>query len=130
MSALPPQRQIKIDQVQGAPQWLAGLLVPLNKILGALYDIANKGTSTVMQLGWQYQTLQVSVTNGTWVPQKFKVTAQGTPRGVIVVNTVSATPTVGAIVVNSWSVSGDQLTIDSLTGLGNGKYSITLLVTT
>lgn len=130
MGALPPQKNIQLQSIPGAPSWLAGLLTPLNKILGALYDVANKGTSIGSQIDQQIQDLQVSITNGTWIPVNFKCTTIAKPRGCQVVGITGPIPPVGAVVVNSWNFAGNQITINSLTGLGNGTYTITLWVLT
>ena len=130
MGDIPPNRQIQLQSIPGAPNWLSALLTPLNKILGALYDIADNRTTVGQQIPWQYQDITVTITDGKWVQQQFKQTATGKVRGVFVVGISGPTTPTSAVAVNKWSVSGNQITIDNLVGLGNGTYTITLLVTT
>lgn len=130
MGSIPPNRQIQLQSIPGAPSWLTALLTPLNKILGALYDIADGRTTVGQQIPWQYQDITVTITNNTWVQQQFKQTATGKVRGVWVTAVNGPNLPLSAVAVNKWSVSGNQITIDNLVGLGNGTYTITLLVTT
>jgi|SRR6185312_1597270 len=130
MGSIPPNRQIQLQQIPGAPNWLSALLTPLNKILGALYDIADNRTTVGQQIPWQYQDVTVSITDGKWVQQQFKQTATGTVKG-ITVERIQGSPTpTSAVGITSWSVSGNQITISNLVGLPNGTYTLTLLVKT
>lgn len=134
MAKLPPVRRLLREDLKDAPEWIDRLIQPINLFFESVYSALNRnltlGDNVTAQIKNFTITAGAAATDNTF---SFLFSIATKPRGVLVISCVQDepvyTPLTGAVTVPSWRVNGDQVVIESITGLTNTKkYSISVLV--
>ena len=123
-----PIPSIQLQQIPGAPPWIASLLDPLNKNFGALQQVVNGGITQPGNLPWQVATVTINQAATGYKATTFAYKTPTKPKLVIFGGLSSGPTPTGPIVVNQWSVRGSSISLDNVTGLGTGTNTLLLWV--
>ncbi len=135
MATPPSVKRFYGEDYKDAPAWFrTKFLNTLNLFSFPVYTALN-GDIDASNLNIQYYTFSIAGSaTATSNVVSFKTTISGTVHGVSLMSAVitgAATPTflTTAPAVASWTVSGNEITIQSITGLSNSTtYNITIKV--
>lgn len=133
MAALPPVTRVTKEDLRDAPAWINRLLYPMNTFFNSVYIALRQGLTFQENILSQLYSFRIkagaAASNNTL---KFTLTMKKKPIGMIVVSAVLVSgnySAIGSAVFAEYTLSGDQVSITSITGLTNGSsYDITVLL--
>lgn len=133
MSKLPSQKKILREDVKGAPDWIDGIIDPVNSFMETVYQTFNRNVTFNDNIASQVKELNVNTTSVYPVmePIEFQSTLRTKAFGLLMLQAVERltyTPAVSAVTVN-WVENNGTIHISNITGLAASKsYTVRLLL--
>lgn len=133
MSKLPSQKKILREDVKGAPDWIDGIIDPVNSFMETVYQTFNRNVTFNDNIASQVKELNVNTTSVYPVmePIEFQSTLRTKAFGLLMLQAVERltyTPAVNAVTVN-WVENNGTIHISNITGLAASKsYTVRLLL--
>lgn len=133
MSKLPSQKKILREDVKGAPDWIDGIIDPVNSFMETVYQTFNRNVTFNDNIASQVKELNVNTTSvyPAMEPIEFQSTLRTKAFGLLMLQAVERltyTPAVNAVTVN-WVENNGTIHISNITGLAASKsYTVRLLL--
>lgn len=129
---LPIQKKILREDLKDAPDWVDGLIGPLNNFMETIYQMSNKNIDeTNLQSMIKEVTITTPSTYPTMDPIKFQNTLKVRASGCVILQVIEKTTYLPVATQNpAWIENNGQIVISSVPGLAASKtYIIRFRVT-
>lgn len=130
---LPSQKKILREDVKDAPNWVSGIIDPVNSFMENVYQSLNKNITLQDNIASAVKEISYKTTSSYPSPQElvtFQNTLRTSPIGIMVMQAydkATYTPAPGPVYV-PWVNDNGTLTISTITGLEADKTYLVRLV--
>ena len=130
---LPTQKKILREDLKDAPNWVNGIIDPINSFMETLYQSLNKNITLQENIASTVKEITYTTTSAYPSPQDdvtFQNTLRTSPIGIVVLQVydkANYTPPPGPVYI-PWVNDNGTITISTITGLEADKTYLVRLV--